>query len=192
MLSEIKKLQMERILKFDSVTEELYKQIDITPTQYELAKSHYEAVAKCLTDGDVAADVYTQGSFAFGTVIRPYKEGRDADFDIDLVSQSSDDKLQSEPGALKKSVGKCLRESQYHRDLLDRDEGRRCWTLNYAPRDGIGFHMDVLPCVHEEESIIRSIILENVSPALANNAIAGFVNRKMVHSSGRKTVHIFF
>jgi hypothetical protein len=163
---------MEKTLNFNSVVEELYKQIDITPTQYELAKSHYEAVAKCLTDGGVASDVYTQGSFAFGTVIRPYKEGRDADFDIDLVSQSSDDKLLTEPAELKKSVGKCLYESQYHRDLLDRDEGRRCWTLNYAPRDGVGFHMDVLPCVHEEDGIISSIILKNVSPALANNAIA--------------------
>jgi hypothetical protein len=137
-----------------------------------LAKSHYEAVAKCLTEGGVATDVYTQGSFAFGTVIRPYKEGGDADFDIDLVAQSSDEKLITEPRELKKSVGKCLAESQYHKDLLDRDEGRRCWTLNYAPRDGVGFHMDVLPCVHEEDKIIDNIVRRNVLPALANKAIA--------------------
>jgi hypothetical protein len=163
---------MEKILNFDSVTEELYQQIDITPTQYESAKSHYEAVAKCLIEGDVATDVYTQGSFAFGTVIRPYKEGKDTDFDIDLVAQASDEKSITTPRTLKKSVGKCLSESQHHRDLLDRDEGRRCWTLNYAPKDGVGFHMDVLPCVHEEDEIINKIILKNVSPAVANKAIA--------------------
>jgi hypothetical protein len=132
---------MEKILSFNSVIEELYKQIDITPTQYDLAKSHYEAVAKCLTEGDVATDVYTQGSFAFGTVIRPYREGRDTDFDIDLVAQAPDDKLIIKPGVLKQSVGKCLTESQYHKELLDKNEGRRCWTLNYAPTDGVGFHM---------------------------------------------------
>ena len=54
--SEIMESMMEITLNFDSVTEELYKQIDITPTQYELAKTHYEAVAKCLTDGGVATD----------------------------------------------------------------------------------------------------------------------------------------
>jgi len=163
---------MERILNFDSLTEELYKQIDITPTQYDLAKSHYEAVAKCLTEGGVAADVYTQGSFAFGTVIRPFKEGRDADFDIDLVAQSSDEKRITKPRLLKKSVGKCLTESQYYKDLLDRNEGRRCWTLNYTPRDGVGFHMDVLPCVQEEDNIVRSIILQNIPSTVATKAIA--------------------
>ena len=162
---------MEKILNFESVTEELYKQIDITPTQYELAKSHYEAVAKCLTDDCVATDVYTQGSFAFGTVIRPYKEGRDADFDIDLVAQSSEEKLNTEPRTLKKSVGKCLAESQYHKELLDRNEGRRCWTLHYAPRNGVGFHIDVLPCVHEEDDIIRKITFKNIPIAIANKAI---------------------
>jgi len=163
---------MERVLNFDSVTEELYKHIDITPTQFELAKSHYDAVAKCLTEGGVATDVYTQGSFAFGTVIRPYKEGRDADFDIDLVAQSSEEKLTTEPRTLKKSIGQCLAESQYHRDLLDRNEGRRCWTLNYAPRDGVGFHMDVLPCVREEDDIISRIVLRNVPLSVARKSIA--------------------
>lgn len=163
---------MEKNLNFDSVTEELYKQIDITPTQYKLASSHYEAVGKCLTEGGVATDVYTQGSFAFGTVIRPYKEGRDADFDIDLVAQSSDEKLITKPRALKKSVGKCLIESQYHKSLLDRNEGRRCWTLNYAPKDGVGFHMDVLPCVLEENDIINKIVLKNIPLEIAKKAIA--------------------
>jgi hypothetical protein len=137
-----------------------------------LAKSHYEAVAKCLTEGDVATDVYTQGSFAFGTVIRPYREGRDTDFDIDLVAQAPDDKLIIKPGVLKQSVGKCLTESQYHKELLDKNEGRRCWTLNYAPTDGVGFHMDVLPCVHEGTDIIDKIVLKNVPPAVAEKAIA--------------------
>jgi hypothetical protein len=163
---------MEKTLSFDSVTEELYKQIDITPTQYEMARSHYDAVAKCLTEGAVAEDVYTQGSFAFGTVIRPYRKGKDADFDIDLVAQSSDEKLDTEPSKLKASVGECLAESKDHKDLLDRNEGRRCWTLHYASRDGVGFHMDVLPCVHEEDKIITEILLKNVSPELAQQAVA--------------------
>ena len=163
---------METILNFDSVIKELFQHIDITPTQYDLASAHYDAVAKCLTEGGVAADVYTQGSFAFGTVIRPYRKGKDADFDIDLVAQSSAGKIVTEPRLLKKSVGKCLAESQHHQDLLDKGEGRRCWTLNYEPRDGVGFHMDVLPCVQEEDNAIRSIVHQNVPSAVATKAIA--------------------
>jgi hypothetical protein len=40
--------------------------------------------------------------------------------------------------------------------MLD-DEGRRCWTLNYAEQDGIGFHMDILPSVPEDKQTIDAI-----------------------------------
>ena len=163
---------MERVLHFDSVTDALFHEIDITPTQYELARSHYEAVAKCLIEGGVASDVYPQGSFAFGTVVRPYKEGKDADFDIDLVAQSAVDKLTTGPQTIKTSVGLCLSKSQYHKDLLDHNEGRRCWTLHYASNDGVGFHLDVLPCVHEDHKTIDQIAQNNVPIALATKAIA--------------------
>jgi hypothetical protein len=171
-LLEIKEIHLEEKLNFDSFTEELFKQIDITPTQYNLAKSHYEAVANCLISGNVAKDVYPQGSFAFGTVIRPYRNESDADFDIDLVAQSSKTKLSTKPRNIKKSVGECLYESQHHRDLLDPIEGRRCWTLKYAQKDSVGFHMDVLPCVQEEDKIIDSIIDNKVPPLVASKAIA--------------------
>ena len=26
-------------------------------------------------------------------------------------------------------------------------EGRRCWTLEYAEQDGVGFHLDILPAI---------------------------------------------
>ena len=114
---------MNKTLDFNSFTEEMYQQIDITPSQYELAKSHYNAVAECLMKAGVAEDIYTQGSFSFGTVIRPYHQGKDADFDIDLVAQSSAMKEDTDPRVLKKSVGDCLTQSQDHQNLLDKEEG---------------------------------------------------------------------
>lgn len=40
--------------------------------------------------------------------------------------------------------------------MLDK-EGRRCWTINYAEQDGIGFHIDILPSVPEEKHKIDII-----------------------------------
>ena len=50
------------------------------------------------------------------------------------------------PQAIKSMVGNRLREHGTYRKLLD-PEGRRCWTLEYAEQDGVGFHLDVLPAV---------------------------------------------
>ena len=163
---------MREELLFREFTEELFKKIDISPSQYEKAVSHYKAVSICLTDGDVADDIYVQGSFAYGTVIRPFKKGIDADFDIDLVGQKTIEKSGITPENLKTKVRECIEASPNHANLLSKDEGKRCWTLNYAEKDGIGFHMDVLPCVNESSELISSIINSNVPVEYANTAIA--------------------
>jgi hypothetical protein len=66
----------------------LFEHIDITPTQYELAVQHYKAVASHLSEDSLCDDVYPQGSFALGTVIRPFRRGGDADYDLDIVCHS--------------------------------------------------------------------------------------------------------
>ena len=45
--------------------------------------------------------------------------------------------------------------------MLD-EEGKRCWTLVYAERDGIGFHLDVLPSVPDPQFVLdKSIAITN-------------------------------
>ena len=56
----------------------------------------------------------------------------------------------TEPKTVKVMVGDRLREHKTYLGLLD-DEGRRCWTLEYAEQDNIGFHMDILPCVPDSK-----------------------------------------
>lgn len=55
------------------------------------------------------------------------------------------------PKTVKHQVGDRLKAHGTYVKMLD-DEGKRCWTLNYAERDGIGFHMDILPSVQESWS----------------------------------------
>ena len=90
--------------------------------------------------------IYTQGSFRLGTVIRPIREGKESDYDIDLVCELIVRKGGTNARRTKHAVGDRLKKHGTYRRMLD-DEGKRCWTLLYAEDDGIGFHLDVLPCV---------------------------------------------
>jgi len=155
------------------ILDDVFTGIDITPTQYKKAVSHYNAVSEYLFKGKVGNDIYPQGSFALGTVVRPYREGKDADYDIDIVCQSDKTKEESGPKEIKQQVKDCLLTSQVYSKLLNKKEGRKCWTLNYAKdSSGVGFHLDILPCICEEQSDINRIVLEGVDPHYAEHAIA--------------------
>lgn len=129
------------------------QKLDISPSKYKLAIERFNSMKSYLEQGDypnttVMPDVYLQGSFKLGTEIRPFKNSKDADYDIDLVCKLSHSKSSVLPNTVKKQVGDRIKENAMYSKLLD-DEGKRCWTLNYAEDDGIGFHMDILPSVTE-------------------------------------------
>ena len=62
--------------------------IDISETAYKQAEERYQAIGKWLQRdesklADLSPEIYTQGSFALGTVIKPLNGSED--YDIDLV-----------------------------------------------------------------------------------------------------------
>ena len=139
-------------------------EIDIPPSKHRDAVNRYEAVGRWLEDGDFPGcsnqlSIYPQGSFRLGTVVRPTRQGVEASYDIDLVCELPLLKHLTTPQAVKHSVGQRLREHDTYRRLLDA-EGRRCWTLEYAEQDAVGFHLDILPAVPD------------VTPGLGSTAIA--------------------
>ena len=81
------------------------EELDILPQQYELAVLRYEDLGRWLVAlGVDDPDVYPQGSFRLGTVLRPIAGG---DFDIDLVflrflakESITQDKLRAQAGQL--------------------------------------------------------------------------------------------
>jgi len=153
--------------------EGLFEQLDITPSQFKEAEQHYKAVADHLSEDSLCDDVYVQGSFALGTVIRPFRKGKDADYDLDVVCQSSKASKETiKPKDLKYTVRDSILRSPPHARLLDPEEGRRCWTLNYAARNDVGFHMDILPCVAESRDTVQKIKVAGVVPVYSDTAIA--------------------
>ena len=144
--------------------EEIAKSLDISPSDYERAKKAVSGVSACLENGH--PDYYPgspskpmislQGSMRLGTAIRPLRDGAEGDFDVDLVVELSAAKGATDPKSIKHQIGKRLKDDGTYGPMMD-EEGGRCWTLNYAEQNKIGFHMDVLPCVHEQDQLIADM-----------------------------------
>lgn len=136
-------MQVEDLSICGRFIDELAKRLDITEEQYANAEKQYNKIGYYLeTTLKESVNIYTQGSFMLGTVIKPYRNGKDADYDIDLVCEFTN-KSQTTvlPEKLKKDVGDALKNNSEYEPFMDK-EGRRCWTLNFS-----GFHIDCLPCV---------------------------------------------
>lgn len=136
-----------RTSKLGEIYSAIAEKLNITKTQFEAAKTSYEAVGNYLREklGDdethqADVDVFPQGSMGLGTVVRPSDETED--FDVDLVCRLNDGVDYSE-WFIKNSVGDALKDHEvYKKKILEKGEGKRCWTIDYDL-----YHMDVLPCV---------------------------------------------
>ena len=137
--------------KFATFLEKIAEALDIPPGKYRDAVDHYRAAGQWLESGrypqctNVPA-IYPQGSFRLGTVVRPIRNGVEADYDIDLVTEFPIEKSSTTPDLIKAMAGNRLREHSKYQRMLD-PEGKRCWTLQYAEQDNAGFHLDILPAI---------------------------------------------
>jgi hypothetical protein len=162
--------------EYNYLLEAIAKELDIPPSRYEEAVKRYNAVGKWLADGDAVSndgepEIYMQGSFRLGTVVRPLKDGKEADYDIDLVCRLETQKKNTTPEDVKDVIGNRLEEHGDYERMLD-EEGRRCWTLIYAEKDGYGFHLDILPSLKEANDTIDVIANNGTHRPVAEKAIA--------------------
>ena len=129
--------------RIDMVLRQIAKELDITDEKYENAVASYNAVGTYLSNNiNVQVDIFPQGSFRLGTVIKPLSD--EDDYDIDLVCKVN--KYFSNPKDLKNEVGQALKSSDRYSKMLQ-EEGKRCWTLKYA--DEAQYHMDILPAIED-------------------------------------------
>lgn len=129
--------------RIDMVLRQIAKELDITDEKYENAVASYNAIGTYLSNNiNVQVDIFPQGSFRLGTVIKPLSD--EDDYDIDLVCKVN--KYFSNPKDLKNEVGQALKSSDRYSKMLQ-EEGKRCWTLKYA--DEAQYHMDILPAIED-------------------------------------------
>ncbi|MEY9943916.1 cyclic GMP-AMP synthase DncV-like nucleotidyltransferase [Kitasatospora sp. GAS1066B] len=134
--------------------------LDISPDLYDGAVERYEEVGTWLAEhGSPGWQIYPQGSFRLGTVVRPGTPG--GEYDIDLVCRLPLHHESTTQERLKQRVGEQLvayrrwKKDQGHTDAPESLEARRrCWTLGYP-----GFHLDVLPAIPDDEHLPTGIRL---------------------------------
>ena len=155
--------------------QELVEELSIPVSRYEQAETSYKSLGEWLHRPDSTVrrydpQVYVQGSFRLGTVIRPINDADEYDVDsvCELKKLEKRDLTQID---LKQFIGREIKA--YHDAKGMRkpvQESRRCWVLSYA--DGAQFHMDIIPSL--PNGIDQRLLFESahVDARWADTAIA--------------------
>ena len=93
--------------------------LDISPTMYKNATEKYTAITKFLSDCGIEADMYPQGSFAFGTVVRPNAKNPSASYDLDFICQVKGNRTDISPSGLRKKIEDALTSSGIYGGKLE-------------------------------------------------------------------------
>ena len=132
--------------QLNDLYERIIKAIDISNDMFDEAEKAYKALggwidAKTPT---YKIEIYPQGSFALGTVIKPISDSED--YDLDLVCEFANQYGLSAK-ELKCDVVKPLLE-RYKKIKGEIINKKRCWHVEYE--DLPNFHMDIIPAVHRK------------------------------------------
>jgi len=153
--------------------DKLCQQVEITDTQFQTAKTRYEAVGAWLSASSTKhleqVQIYPQGSIALGTAIKPLAAN---EFDVDLVCHLPSVGHTSSAQAVKQLVGARLKEHATYKGMLE--EKQRCWRINYANE----FHLDITPSIlnprcHQDGELVPDKSLAEWKPTNPK----GYINR---------------
>jgi len=149
--------------------------LDIPRSLYERAADRHKAVAEWLCRqgsvfGGLNPSVHPQGSFRFGTVVRPIVEG--AEYDVDhVITVGGLDESKVTQEHLKQLAGAELAGYATAHGMLAPEEKNRCWRLQYRD-ENMPFHLDSLPCVPAGIVNAGRLLIAQVSPNLAGMAVS--------------------
>ncbi len=144
--------------------------LDISPTMYKNAVDKYNAITKFLNDYGIEADMYPQGSFAFGTVIRPNATNPSASYDLDFICQVRGSRVDYTPSDLRQIIEEALSSSGIYGGKLT--VYKECFTIEYADVNDIGFTIDIVPATDETVENKNRLIKKSLEPGLIETAIA--------------------
>ncbi len=136
--------------------------LDIPDELFEDAVRKYQDLGVFMHEHDDAQgrrepEVYPQGSFRLGTMIRALTDSDE--YDIDLVYERDLQKESTTQHDLKAEAGanlrRYVRSKQSDDDAPELSEKQRCWRLQYPTP----FHMDVLPAIPDPDGAPNSILI---------------------------------
>lgn len=144
--------------------------LDISPTLYNNAVEKYQALGNFLNGNGLEAEIYPQGSFAFGTVVRPSAKDSSASYDLDFICQVTGTRDDYTPSGLRDKVESVLKSSKTYADRLKIYD--KCFTIEYADIGDIGFSIDIVPATDESDITKRRLILKSSAPNLIDTSIS--------------------
>ncbi len=147
---------------------QIISNLDISPTLFKNATEKYQNLAKYLQFHGLQADMYPQGSFTLGTVIRPFKKNN-MGYDLDFICQIKGNRDTINPSNLRNKIKKVLKSSDlYGGKLQIWDE---CFTIEYSNISGFNFSIDIVPAVDESITNKLNLLALSHHPNLLNTAI---------------------
>ena len=158
----------------NSLLQLILSDIEIPRSYYEKAVARHRSLGEwlCRPESTVAAFspvVVSQGSFRYGTVVRPIVQTQK--YDLDNVTTLQIAKTQMSQKDLKHLYGAEIRAYAIAHSMTDPIEERnRCWRVFYA--DAVSFHLDSLPCIPEDKHVVAAITQAGVPLHLATLAVA--------------------
>lgn len=176
-MAHISKIE-EKTFLIDSIADLLV----IPRSFYKKAENRYRSLSEWLkrSESNVAElmpQVYPQGSFRYGTVIRPLRQtDENEEYDLDLVCEINLNKESVTQHYVKDLLGEEIKSYAKSNGILEPIiERNRCWRINYA--DEVKFHVDALPCVPEDQRTINEICSKGVDHQFAEESVAITDNR---------------
>lgn len=155
--------------------EAISETIDISPSYYDKAAARHISLGEWLRRpasrlAPFDPDIRPQGSFRFGTVVRPLNPKAEYDLDnVCLLKLLGKERCTQEE--LKRLYGAEVQGyAAAYQMCAPAEEHNRCWRLRYA--DEVYFHLDTLPCVPDEIVVIQGLVNAGVAPELAQRAVA--------------------
>lgn len=123
--------------------EDLIKKLDLTPAMYRNAKEKYDALKDFFKGKDESIIFYPHGSFMLGTTVRPYKEQREKNYDLDSICLFNKRRDETSPSEIRTQLQNWLESTEIYNSKLESYE--RCITINYADYGSVGFSIDIVP-----------------------------------------------
>lgn len=148
----------------------LVQSLDISPTMHKNAVEKYRALANYLEENGIDAEIYPQGSFALGTVVRPSANDANAKYDLDFICQINEQKNSTSPSELRRKIERALVGSSIYSDRLEYNEN--CFTIIYADIGDVGFAIDIVPATDEDTETKDRLEQKTQRADLISTAIA--------------------
>lgn len=141
-----------------NILHDMIDQLDLPESVDKKVRERYASLSRWFSREESSLkdiDIFSQGSFALGTTIKPLSDDEEYDLDMGCKVKIAGYKVSHSQKELKEMIGK---ELELYRKKVGiqnpLEPKRRCWRLEY--KDEVPFHLDIVPCIplEDEQKVI--------------------------------------